>query len=53
MANDESLKFNILNLVKDHREKCDKLCNVSLFLVRQLSEKAGLTFNDEEKKLFI
>ena len=48
----EAIKFNLIQLVKDHRAKCDEHCNVSLFLVRELAEMAGLTITDDERHLF-
>jgi hypothetical protein len=46
------LKENLLNLVKDHRSKCDESCNVSLMQIRKLVENAGITFTDDERQLF-
>jgi hypothetical protein len=50
---EQVLKFNLLELVKDHRDKETEDCNVSLWLVRVLAEKAGLCFSEEETKLFV
>lgn len=53
MTEKESLKFNLLELVKEHRAKCTCDCNVSLNLVRKLAERAGLEFTRAERELFI
>lgn len=53
LTKEESLKFNLLEMVKDHRAKETADCNVSLMLIRELAERAGLTFTKEEKELFI
>ena len=49
----EMLKRNVLAIVKEHREKCDKDCNVNLTVILDVAQKAGLKFTDEEKRLFI
>lgn len=47
------LKLNIINLVKHHRKHCDgPKCNISLYLIEKLVQKAGISLTDEEKKLF-
>ena len=50
---DELLKGNLLNTVKYHKKHCDESCDVSLYLLKKLGDKAGLKFSDEEKKLFL
>ena len=49
----ELLKRNLLHLVEDHREKCDKTCNVSLCLVLEVAQNAGMEFTDDETKVFL
>jgi hypothetical protein len=41
-----------MNIAKDHRAHCAVGCNISLYPLRQMAEKAGITFSDEEKELF-
>ena len=50
---EESLKDNLLNLVKDHRQHCNANCNISLFQIYKLAQKAGIIFTEEERELFI
>jgi hypothetical protein len=52
LTKEELLKLNLLWLVQDHRAKCDESCNVSLCLVREIAERAGITFSKEEQELF-
>ena len=50
----ESMKANIIKLVKDHKDHChDSECGISLFLVKKLVEKAGFTLTDDEKRYFL
>jgi len=46
-------KVNLINLVKEHREKCDEKCAVSLSTIRHYLDKLGVKFSEEEKKLFM
>lgn len=46
-------KRNVIEVAKHHRGHCHEPCNCSLFLLRELAEKAGIEFDDEEKKLFL
>jgi hypothetical protein len=52
MTREELLKQNLIHLVEDHRAKCDIDCNVSLSLVREVAELAGLTLSQQERELF-
>lgn len=49
----ELLKRNIILMAKFHKEHCQEECGISLYLVRQLAEKAGIKFNDDEIINFI
>ncbi|MFA6570182.1 MAG: hypothetical protein WCT77_02995 [Bacteroidota bacterium] len=54
ITEEEALKDNILKLAKEHKDKCHTNgCGISLYLVRKLAEKAGITFTDEEKRIFM
>ncbi len=49
----EAWKINLMNITKEHREKCGgETCSVSLFMLMTMAEKAGLEFTEEERKLF-
>lgn len=45
-------KLNLINIVKEHRDKCDRTCSVSLYMLMTMAEKAGLEFTKEERELF-
>ena len=49
----EAWKLNLLNLVKEHREKCDKTCAVSLSRIWEIAQAAGLEFTEDEALLFV
>jgi len=44
------LKENALKLAKDHKKHCDMTCNISLFLVGELIEMAGIELTEDEKR---
>lgn len=47
-------KQNLINLVKHHRKTCDgESCNISLYLILELAEKAGMKFTKKEREYFI
>jgi len=47
-------KMNLIALVEQHKKTCrSSACNVSLILLRITAEKAGLTFTDKEKEVFM
>lgn len=51
--NDEALKQNAINLVKQHRKNCeDAECGVSLHMVLELLIKAEISLTREEKSVF-
>ena len=52
ITQEEAWKLNLINIVKEHREKCDETCRVSLYLLMTMAEKAGLEFTEEERRLF-
>ena len=46
------LKANFLKEVKFHREHCDiEHCDIQLWALYKLAERAGLTFTAEERML--
>lgn len=50
----EAYKTNIVNLAVHHHKTCTTgECGISLFLLREMCEKVGMTFTDEEKEIFI
>jgi len=53
----QAFKVNLINLVKGHRETCDKCfgenCDVSLNLIYTMMKEAGYDFTKEEQALFI
>jgi hypothetical protein len=55
MANElEAMKLNTLWLAEHHRKICDgESCNISLIVLMQMAEKAGITFTENEKMIFI
>ena len=47
-------KLTVLELAKHHRKNCDgQDCVISLFILREMAEKLGVKFNEEEIKEFI
>ncbi len=53
ITKEDLLKRNLLALVKEHREKCDRHCTVSLSLVLEIALKAGIAIGDEDKWMFL
>jgi len=50
----EAMKFNTLWLAAHHRKTCDgEACNISLLMLMQMAEKAGIIFTEDEKVNFI
>lgn len=49
----EIWKKNVIEVAKHHREHCHEPCNCSLFLLREMAEKVGIEFNNEEEDLFL
>lgn len=48
------LKENVIAIAKHHRKHCDGTdCNCSLYFLRKLLEKAGITLTDTEKREFM
>jgi len=51
---EEVLKRNVIRLVEHHKKYCEgSECDISLFLVKEIVEKAGIILTEEEIKLFI
>jgi hypothetical protein len=47
-------KINLIELAKHHRKYCEgENCNISLYLLLEMAERAGIKFTPEERKLFI
>lgn len=47
-------KTNLIELANHHRKYCEgENCNISLFLLLEMAERAGLEFTPEERKSFI
>ncbi len=54
MREDEILKRNIIQLVKQHKDGCtDPECGVSMLLTERLIKKAGIKLTKEESAIFI
>jgi hypothetical protein len=55
ISNDESLKRNALELVRQHRRDCNSAtCNVSLYGIFLLLKRAGIKLTaDEERRVFL
>jgi hypothetical protein len=54
ITEEQFLKENLLKLVKEHKDNCHSSeCSISLFHIRKLAEKAGITFTDDEKRSFM
>lgn len=50
----ELLKQNAIELVKHHkRHCCGSECNISVFLVARLLDKAGIELTKEERREFV
>lgn len=45
-------KESLVELVKDHKARCDGKCGISLLFIRLLAEAGGATFTDTEKAIF-
>ena len=46
------LKANFLKEIKFHRERCDlESCDIQMWALYKLAERAGLTFTVEERML--
>ncbi len=53
ITEDESLLLNAINIAKDHRKHCNSPdCNVSLFQLLKLIEKAGIKVDDKRTREF-
>lgn len=47
-------KWNTIQLAKHHRKFCDgRDCNISLIVLMEMAEKAGIKFTKRERRLFI
>ena len=54
ITEEEAFKINLINLAKHHKEHCHgEDCNISLYLLRKVGEKAGIVFTDDEKRYFM
>lgn len=50
----EAYKKNTIWIAKHHRKYCEgENCNISLYLLLEMAEKAGCKFTKKEKLLFI
>jgi len=50
----DAYRINTLELAEHHRRCCDgESCAISLWLLKEMGEVAGVKFSDEEAKLFI
>ena len=48
------LKANAIALAKDHKQTCDNPeCGISLYMLRQLLEKAGIELSDDDRMVFL
>ena len=54
ITENEALKINLINLAKHHKKHCEGIdCNISLYLLRKVGEKAGIEFTIDELKYFM
>lgn len=52
-AADQILVDNMLRLVRQHKETCPgPECGISLYMVKQVVRRAGLSLTDEEEEEF-
>ena len=50
----EILKNQLIEIVKHHKKVCNgENCNISLYLIMLIGERANLKFTDKEKEFFI
>ena len=50
----KAYKINAMNLARHHKKHCKESdCNVSLLLLRAISETIGVNFTKEQKELFM
>jgi hypothetical protein len=53
ITEDESLLMNAVNIAKDHRKHCNSPdCNVSLYQLLRLLQKAGIEVSDKQTRGF-
>jgi hypothetical protein len=51
---EDAYKFNVIQLAKHHRKYCEgENCVISLYLLREMTEKLGIKFTKKEKELFL
>lgn len=47
-------KINLINIVTHHKKHCkEENCNISLLLLLDMALKSGITFTEDEKRLFV
>ena len=47
------IKENIIKLAVEHKDKCNGHCNISLILIAEFLENAGIKLTKEERLIFI
>lgn len=53
ITTEELYKLTAIALAKNHLENCQReKCNISLYLLLQMAEKAGAKFTEAERRLF-
>lgn len=51
---EEAYKKNVIWLAKHHRKYCEgENCNISLYLLLEMAEKAGCKFAKKQKEIFV
>ena len=51
---EDAYKMNLIAIAEHHKRYCDgEGCSVSLYLLREMAERIGIKFTEEEAELFI
>ena len=54
MNEDDILKFNLIELAKQHKKSCnDPECGISMHMLERLLLRAGINLTKEESDIFI
>lgn len=54
ISKNKIIKDNAIRLAEHHKEHCDgEDCNISLYLLAQTLEKAGVELTDKERLIFL
>lgn len=51
---EEAYKHTLIELAKHHKKYCEgETCTIQLILLKEIGEKVGVIFSEEEIKLFL